>query len=79
MKNQIDKVVFRKFKDGQIIALFKDTIKDGMVLSYMSTGQHVNASIDIVKATKLANPSEFIQLKRELRKIGYNPKTYKRL
>ena len=74
-----DKVVFRTFKDGQVIALFCDTIKDGMVESYMHIGQHSLASINIIKDTKLAKKQEYVDLKTELILIGYNPKVMKKL
>ena len=76
------KVVFRKFKDGQIIALFPDIIADrlGNIVSYMHIGQHSSASKDIVDITKLASYEEYAPLLKELKRMGYkNLKVCKRL
>lgn len=60
------KVVFRKFKDGQIIALFPD-IKDGhYIMSYMHIGQHSNTDRSIVYDTKPATEEEYKELYDEL-------------
>ena len=71
-------VVFRKYKDGEIIALFpndyyyseedKDTIS-----SYMHIGQHSGASYThVIKTTKPALEDEYKDLYNELLNIGYN-------
>ena len=60
------KVVFRKFKDGQIVALFPD-IKDGhYIMSYMHIGQHSNTDRSIVYDTKPATEEEYKELYDEL-------------
>lgn len=68
------KVVFRKFKDGQVIALFPQEPWDykGNIVSYMHIGQHGGASRSIVQDTKLATKEEYAPLLKELKKIGYN-------
>lgn len=74
-------VIFRKFKDGEIIALFPYEVQDriGLVMSYMHNGQHSDASLNIIEITKLATPSEYEDLKTELESIGYNLKICKRV
>lgn len=66
-------VIFRRFKDGEVIALFPYQIEDhkGNVLSYMHTGQHSAASLDIIQYTVLAQPSEYADIQKELEGIGY--------
>lgn len=66
------KVVFRKFKDGQIIALFPELKeRGGMVDSYMHIGQHGSADPFIVHDTKPATADEYRPLADELTAIGY--------
>lgn len=68
-------VVFRKFKDGEVIALFCDTANDcnpGCVMSYMHVGQHSEASRNLGQNLRLASPEEYAPLLRELRAI-YKP------
>lgn len=71
------RVVFRKFEDGEIIALFPDTLTPAAHLvwlldSYMHQGQHSVASTNIVETTKLANEAEYGSLLKELVSIGYD-------
>lgn len=64
-------IVFRKFKTGEIIALFCGTAKycnPGMVESYMHLGQHGEATADLGRTLRLATPEEYAPLKRELEK-----------
>jgi hypothetical protein len=66
--------VFRKFSDGEIIALFPCVPHDRSGLScvsYMHVGQHGAASTDVVRITKPASQSEYTPLARELERIGY--------
>ena len=67
------KVVFRKFKDGDIIALFPD-LKErrGNITCYQHIGMHGIADRGIVKDTKLATESEYKPLYKELERIGYS-------
>ena len=75
-----DKVIFRKFKDNQIIALLPDCkVNFGTIQSYMQLGQHSEASIDIINNTKLAKKSEYVDLFKELNSIGYNLQVIKRI
>lgn len=73
--SHVTEVVFRKFKDGQIIALFPHEVCDykGSVTSYMHVGQHSGANYNgMIAITKLATPTEALPLYIELESIGYN-------
>ena len=68
-------VIFRKFRNGEVIALFpqEPATRDGWeCLSYMHDGQHGSASPTIVHGTKKVVWHEFVELLRELQNIGYN-------
>lgn len=73
-------VIFRKYNDGQIIALFaNDTDRRGNVESYMHVGQHSMADYGGVQmCTKLATKEEYQNLFEELELIGYNLQVKKR-
>ena len=73
------KVIFRKFRDGQIIALFPEIKEKNGVLSYMAVGQHGEADYNIIRTTKPATPKEYSSLLNELQYIGYNVRICKRL
>lgn len=68
------KVIFKKFPEGDVIALFPDLpgtnnpYKD--CLSYMRVGQHGSASLKL-SGLKPAKPSEYQDLLDELISIGY--------
>ena len=73
--NHKTKVIFRKFKDGDIIALFPEepgTNDPQTCSSYMHIGQHCVADMAIVPVTKIATADEYAALKEELESIGYN-------
>lgn len=73
-------VVFRKYKNGDVIALFP-TMHEGnyMINSYMHVGQHGCADYNLVYSTKPATEGEYRELLEELKQIGYeNLKVYKR-
>lgn len=70
------RVIFRKFPDGDIIALFPSLPGDAhpsTCLSYMHIGQHSAASADLATYTLPATPDEYAPLLAELRSIGYFP------
>lgn len=70
-------VKFRKFKDGQIIALMPHEVCDlkGNVTSYMHVGQHSGADYKgMLAITKRATPTEYEPLLNELESIGYRIK-----
>lgn len=66
-------VAFRKFEDGEVIAIFPD-IKEGdnEVLSYMHIGQHSACSVGLMDELDKANENEYFSLKKELENIGYS-------
>ena len=68
------RVVFRKFKDGDILALFPELSEGGAgVESYMHVGQHSSADYQhCICRTKPATPEEYEDLAVELESIGYN-------
>ncbi len=74
--NHITKVIFRKFKDGDVVAIFPELAGDistGTSLSYMQMGQHgICTPLHLINTTTPALPSEFAALKRELAGLGYN-------
>lgn len=69
--------VFRKFNNGEVIALFPHvpSSNDGYeCLSYMHVGQHGGADMLLTRETKAVKPAEYRDLARELRRIGYKLK-----
>nr|DAP98324.1 MAG TPA: hypothetical protein [Bacteriophage sp.] len=70
------KVVFRKWKDGEIIALFPDkpwSRHDYTTASYMHLGQHGAADYTgVIAATRPAKEQEYRDLLDELKTIGYS-------
>lgn len=70
------KVVFRKWKGGDIIALFPDepwSRHDCTTSSYMHIGQHGAADYaGVVASTRPACEEEYRDLLAELRAIGYD-------
>jgi hypothetical protein len=81
MKDQnITSVIFRKFKTGEIIALFPYEYEgNGAVNSYMHIGQHGAADYpDLIKITTPVKEADYKDLFNELESIGYNLKVIKR-
>lgn len=69
------KVVFRKFKEGDVIAMFPQIPSDPQgyfCMSYQHLGQHGGADPAIVNDTKLATKAEYAPLLKELKMIGYD-------
>ena len=85
MEKDIEKtiVVFRKFKDGEIIALFPDIPETypGDCQSYLHVGQHgaANYAYLVRYITTPATPEEYADLQEELTSIGYNLDIKKRI
>ena len=74
-------VIFRKFSNNEIIALFPEICVDNTgynCQSYIHVGQHGAASPYLVHTTKLATPTEYKSLYDELVKLGYDMKIIKR-
>ena len=70
-----DIVIFRRFKNGHVIALFPYVAAVAMnpwpCQSYMHAGQHGAADPRLVYDTRPATPRDYAELKRELHQIGY--------
>jgi hypothetical protein len=77
-----DIVIFRKFPDGAIIALFPNSAavanNPWPCESYMHVGQHGAADPGIVADTQPARPEEYAALKAELEQIGYRLDVHQR-
>ena len=75
-------VIFRKFKDGDIIAIFPELVGTdnlGTCMSYQHIGQHGSCDLGIIYDTKLATDEEYKDLKDELEhSIGYNLRVIKK-
>lgn len=69
------KVVFRKWNDGEVIALFPDipfNTRDYTTISYEHRGQHGAADYSgVIARTTPATEPEYRDLLAELRFIGY--------
>ena len=64
------KVIFRKDKEGNIIAFFPELrVNHGNIASYMHIGQHSEASYWFYKETKKVNETEYNPLLEELKSI----------
>ncbi len=68
-------VIFRTFRDGDVIALFPTIPSDNEghnCSSYMHVGQHGDANYSaLLPITRLATPNEYVDLQTELINIGY--------
>ncbi len=73
--DETTRAVFRKYPDGQIIALFPDipwSRYRGEVTSYMRLGQHGAADYKhVVATTRPATEDEYLDLLAELKQVGY--------
>lgn len=70
------KVIFRKWKDGEIIALFPEDLGTNSPYTcacYQHTGQHGACDPGIVSDTKLATPDEYRDLRHELENLHPEP------
>ena len=78
MEKEMNKinVAFRKFNDGEVIAIFpsifpvpQNSTKE--VLSYMHVGQHGMASECLVNELEKVSEKEYKTLKEEMENLGY--------
>ena len=78
---QVDEVVIRRFKEGDLIAIFPYQISDyrGNVNSYQHIGQHSGADLSIIHNTKPVKEADAQCLLKELKDIGYNVKVVQRV
>ena len=78
----MDKVIFRKFPDGDVIAIFPRIMGDSnpyrTCLCYQQIGQHGAITLDFARFTKPAQVNEYTDLYNELCRIGYELKVSKR-
>lgn len=65
-------VYFRKFEDGDVIALWDDGDHGPWITSYMHIGQHSEASRELITDLAIATHGEYGPLKHELESIGYS-------
>ncbi|MDA9993247.1 hypothetical protein N9E09_01130 [bacterium] len=71
-KEQV-KVIFRKFPEGDVIALFpEDGQGRGLIGSYMTIGQHGDAAKSLITDLEPASKEEYAKLAAELERIGYD-------
>ncbi len=71
-KEQV-KVIFRKFPEGDVIALFPEVDQGrGLIGSYMTIGQHGDASKSLITDLEPASKEEYAKLAAELERIGYD-------
>ena len=74
-------VIFRK-SQNEVTALFPlepGDVSPGTMMCYAHIGQHSAADMHWHWQTKLAKPSEYRSLAKELRKIGYKLQIGKRI
>ena len=67
------KMAFRKFDNGEIIALFVDEVDERFQSceSYMFHGEHAPAEVDLIESLEPANEEEYRSLKLTLEARGY--------
>jgi hypothetical protein len=68
------RVVFGMVEGEPIAFLLDAPANPGFVLSYMTVGQHAEASEEFFYHCKLAKPKQYVDLLNELEKIGYEVK-----
>ncbi len=75
-----DRVIFRKWPAGDIIAILPDNDhNEGFLDMYEHVGQHGEGVPMIIGLTKPATPNEYEPLLNELTGIGYDLRVMKRL
>ncbi len=75
------RVIFRKWRDGEVIALFPEIPADRFgyeCMAYQHVGQHGGAGVTLSDITAPASPDEYRDLAKELAGIGYNLEIVKR-
>lgn len=83
MNTETTVVIYRKWRNGDIIALFPfepwNRASPNSCMSYERIGQHGGADfVGVVKCSKAAVEREFMPLHRELTAIGYRLEVRKR-
>jgi len=78
---EITRMIFRTFKEGDVIAIMPDLSYglSGLCESYQRIGQHGGADyLSVMKSTRAATDAEIKPLLMELEGLGYNVKIAKR-
>jgi len=68
------KVAFRKEEDGNILAVFPEEFHDKNrrhVMGYATVGMHCDMSMDYARELDIPSVDETIELRNELRSMGY--------
>ena len=68
-------VVFRRFNDGEVVALFPTILcgQFGECQSYVHFGQHGSADYGhVIRTTRPAAPADYADLMAELVQVGYD-------
>jgi hypothetical protein len=75
-----DRVIFKKWRNGDIIACLPDSNTNyGRMMMYEHIGQHGEGDYyHVLDMTTPAQPEEYANLLAELTSIGYNPVVTKR-
>jgi hypothetical protein len=82
MKTEILPVIFRKFKDGEVLAFFPtevDSFSQFECMSYAKIGQHGTARVELITELSKCTVDEYTPLLNELKGIYTNhgnPKLY---
>ncbi len=67
------RVCFRKFPDGEVVALFPDLPDGNYITSYQHIGQHIDACAELIDELDPATYEEYEPLLHELvSHVGYN-------
>jgi hypothetical protein len=77
----MDRVAFRIDKGGEVLAVLPDQDANlGSVTLYAHVGQHGEGDLRWIHSrTRVAKPSEYRDLARELRSLGYRLRIVKRI
>jgi hypothetical protein len=80
MDTETTDTIFRRWPDGDVIALFPGIEHTGRsCMSYQHVGQHGGADYQgVVSRTKPARPAEYADLLSELQSIGYKLRVLRR-
>lgn len=72
------RLIVRKFKEGDLIAIMPDFVhKDGYLDSYQYIGQHSPCSQDIASVTSPASDAEYAEMEKHLLSLaGYENVTF---
>ena len=69
------KIIFRKFPDGEVIALFPE-LKSFWIGSYSVIGQHGEAHPALIQELDKVSEAECVEIKRDLISVGYSQEQF---